>query len=302
MRYVMVSTAVVDEIHFPNSELVIQAAGGAGLYAYAGARLWHHDIALVCGKGKDFSQTLGPIFAEHGIGDEYMFPVDLETPRTIVRYQDDGERTETPVYGKSHYERFVAGFEQLSAHLDHVRGVYLFKAADDQIFWDLLLARKKASPFTLMWEISASSTKPEYLETIVNLAKQVDILSINRTEAANLFGGTENEVVEQLKALCIPLVFYRRGKQGAMLITADQEVGVPSDFTYKLVDPTGAGNSSSAAVLVGYCEKKDLYEIGMMGSIASGSNIEQYGIAPLSDKKVYERASQRLAYWLEERR
>ena len=187
---------------------------------------------------------------------------------------------------------------ELKEHLGQVKGVYLFKEADDAEFWDALIKEKQKHGFSLLWEISASSANPCCKETVLNLTRNVDVLSINRTEARNLFSGSEEEVIDQLKELDIPLVFYRRGKEGAFLIQKGQVVSVPSDFSFELVDPTGAGNSSSAATLVGYCEKKSLYEIGIMGSLASGSNITQFGPAPLDDPALYTRVGERLRYWM----
>ena len=298
MQYIIISTAVVDEIHFPGNSTVVEAGGGAGLYAYAGARLWHPSVGLCCGKGKDFSKTLKPIFEKHSIPDSCMFNVHVETPKTIVNYQEDGERIETPVYGKDHYQRFVAGIDELKEHLDSAKGVYLFKEAEDRSFWEALFSLKRTNQFSLLWELSASSAKPSSRGLVEQIAGQVDILSINKSEAAALYGDDEQVVIEKLRSLGIPLVFYRRGKLGALMITKDEIVSVPSDFSYALVDPTGAGNSSSAAVLVGFCEGKTLYEIGIMGSIAAGSNISQFGIAPLSHQQTFDKAEDRLAYFM----
>nr|WP_319474475.1 PfkB family carbohydrate kinase [uncultured Sphaerochaeta sp.] len=298
MQYIIISTAVVDEIHFPGNSSVVEAGGGAGLYAYAGARLWHPSVGLCCGKGKDFNETLKPIFEKHNIPDSCMFNVHAETPKTIVNYQEDGERIETPVYGKDHYQRFVAGIDELEVPLSEAKGAYLFKEAEDSAFWKALFSLKKEYGFTLLWEMSASSAKPGSLGLVESIASQVEILSLNRSESHALYGEDEQAVIERLRGLGIPLVFYRRGKQGALMITKDEIVSVPSDFSYALVDPTGAGNSSSAAVLVGFCEGKTLYEIGIMGSIAAGSNISQFGIAPLSNQETFDKAEDRLAYFI----
>ena len=298
MQYIIISTAVVDEIHFPGNSTVVEAGGGAGLYAYAGARLWHPSVGLCCGKGKDFSKTLNPLFEKHSIPDSCMFNVHAETPKTIVNYQENGERVETPVYGKDHYELFVAGIDELKVPLFEAKGAYLFKEAEDFAFWEALLSLKKEYGFSLLWELSASSAKPSSLGLVESIASQVEILSLNSSEAQALYGEDEQAVIERLRGLGIPLVFYRRGKQGALMITKDGIVSGPSDFSYALVDPTGAGNSSSAAVLVGFCEKRRPYEIGIMGSIAAGSNISQFGIAPLSDQATFDKAEERYVYFM----
>ncbi|MDR2404471.1 MAG: carbohydrate kinase family protein, partial [Spirochaetaceae bacterium] len=269
MEYLIVSTAVSDEIRFAGSPAAspLIAGGGAGLYAYSGARLWADDVGLLCGKGNDFADTLGPWFAEHGVSTAAMFPVDAKTPRTLVQYLPNGERVETPLYGDSHYQRFVAGIDQIAPYCPGCRGMYIFREADDALFWDRLLTLKGRYQFVLLWELSAASATPEKREQVLSIASRVDILSINRTEAASLFGCDEEAGPEFLAVAGIPLVFYRRGRDGALMIRSGERITVPPEKSFPVTDPTGAGNSSSGAVLAGCCQGRSPEEAGMMGSI-----------------------------------
>jgi sugar/nucleoside kinase (ribokinase family) len=292
MDYLIVSTAVTDEIRFAGSSAAspLITGGGAGLYAYSGARLWADDVALLCGKGNDFSDTLGPRFIECGISTAAMFPVDAKTPRTLVRYLSNGERIETPLYGDSHYQCFVAGIDQIAPHCPGCRGMYIFREADDSLFWDQLLTLKGRHQFVLLWELSAASAVPEKREQVISVASRVDILSINRTETASLFDCDEEAAPDRLAAAGIPLVFYRRGKDGALMIRGGERITVPPEESFSVTDPTGAGNSSSGAVLVGCCQGRSPEAAGMMGSIAAGFTIMQHGPAPSERWELREKA------------
>jgi sugar/nucleoside kinase (ribokinase family) len=287
-KYLVVSTAVIDEIH-PVEAPPVVTGGGAGLYAYSGVRLWAGDVNLVAGMGNDFSAVLDPWFREHGVSQAGMFPVDAPTPRTVVRYLPGGERTEEPRYGGEHYGRFVAGIDKIAPHCPGCRGMYLFKETDDIPFWEELFRLKRQYRFSLLWEISAASALPEKRERVLDLASHVDILSINRTEAALLFSADEEICVRSLASAGATLVFYRRGKDGAFMLHGGQRTAVPPAAGFDAVDPTGAGNSSSGAVLVGYCRGHSPKTAGLMGSIAAGFTIAQHG--PAEGSELRKRAA-----------
>jgi sugar/nucleoside kinase (ribokinase family) len=281
MEYIIASSAVVDEIYFTGSsgESPMLCPGGAGLYAASGAMLWAKDVYLLCGKGCDFTDTLGPFFTEQGMSDTAMFPVDAATPRTTVQYLSDGERSETPYFGNEHYQRFRSGIAEIAKHCKGCRGMYVFREATEEPFWEKLLSLKKQYGFSLLWEIHAYSARPELQKAVAAIAAKVDIFSINRTEAKQLFAVEEEECVKHLADIGAPVVFFRRGRDGAFMISGKQLVNVPPETGFPTIDPTGAGNSSSGAVLVGFCQGRTLEEMGFMGSIAAGMTIAQHGPA-----------------------
>ena len=58
MKYIVASTAVTDEIHFADGKRVETVAGGAGVYALCGIKLWSDDVMLVTGVGADFLASM----------------------------------------------------------------------------------------------------------------------------------------------------------------------------------------------------------------------------------------------------
>lgn len=290
MEYLIVSTAVVDQISYPNTKEKILSIGGAGFYAYSGARIWSKSVNLVCGKGKDFDTVIKPYFIKDMISDQCMFNLDLPTPTTKVEYDTTGERVETPVYGSTHYQKFVANIEEIEQHCKTIKGLYIFKEAEDVEFWEKLIELKNKYNFKILWEISSDSTKESNLDLIKRLSKNIDVFSINKKEAMSLFNCEDENLEERFKQFNFDLVFFRKGAKGASLISKREIVFAPSCNKFALIDPTGAGNSSSAAVLVGYCENKSLLEIGLMGSISAGFIISQNGAPLTHSKEITEKA------------
>lgn len=53
-KYLVISTAVIGQIHLSNGEYVGDYLGGAGIYALCGLRIWCDDVTLITGIGSDF--------------------------------------------------------------------------------------------------------------------------------------------------------------------------------------------------------------------------------------------------------
>ena len=296
MKYLVVSTAVIDEIKLAGENRSIAVLGGAGVYALAGMKVWHDDAMLITGIGEDFLAEQGDWFTQNGLTTAGLSVRDKNTAHTVIRYFADGERVETPIYGPGHYLRLTATAADIARHCAaDTAGVYVFRDLE-QPFWQALLRQKAIHGFKLMWEVDARATVPERLPELLHLLAHVDILSLNRHEALTLFAtDTVEEAIVQLQKLAIPLIYLRLGADGAYLITDKARQHIPPVPGVQVVDPTGAGNSSSGAVLAGYCEGYDLITIGLMGTISAALCLAQYGPPPLLDHGLRRAAQQRLA-------
>jgi sugar/nucleoside kinase (ribokinase family) len=286
MKYIVASTAITDDIYFPDGKVIENVGGGAGWYAYSGISLWTDKVLLVSGVGSDFGSLHGAWFVRNKADTSGLIVKTDHSPRTKIQYHPDGERTETPAYGLKHYKSIEPKPEDLDPFCSDCKGMYVFKNVDDLLFWEDLIVLKKRYKFILMWEIAADAAVPEKKETVLKLLKHVDILSINRSEAIKLFQKDEDETLPILKNMNLPLIFYRKGKKGALIIQNGFETEVPSIDITDRMDPTGAGNSSSGAVLIGFCEGKNPEETGLMGSISAAYMISQFGPIPIVNKDI----------------
>lgn len=295
MKYVIASTAVTDEIRFADGKTVEKVAGGAGIYALCGVKLWCDDVMLVTGVGRDFEQIYGNWYRENGLSMEGLLVKDEKTPHTIIQYFDDGEREEIPLYGLDHYKKIESLPEDLEPYFKSAKGIYIFKNSNPE-FWDKILKYKKKSNVAVMWEIGCDAAYAENYPQVREIARQLDIFSINLTESRNLMGKDElDDIIKEYQSWNIPLVFLRRGSKGSVMVTKNSAVYVPAQKDVQVADPTGGGNSSSGAVLLGFCEGRSMEECGKMGSISAAMCISQYGVPDKIDSEIREEAEHRLS-------
>jgi sugar/nucleoside kinase (ribokinase family) len=291
MDYAIVSTAVADHIRLPSGEDIGFRLGGAGIYAWSGVRLWTDSCRLITGVGEDFFALFGDWLAASGADREGLLLKDACTAISNIQYLEDGERKETPEYGIKHYLNLEATPDEIAQYAEGAKGVYLFKDLPE-VFWDRLLAYKSELGFRLMWEINADAAKPERYVEVLRRAEACDVFSINRTEAMTLFEtASEQRAIGNLVRWGLPMVYLRRGSRGAVVITPRGVEEIPCAPVQQVVDPTGAGNSASAAVLYGFCEDMKPYECGLLGSISASFCIRQYG-PPVIDRATMEQAKQ----------
>lgn len=294
MKYIIASTSVTDEIRFANGKTVQKTAGGAGTYALCGMKLWTDDVLLVTGVGRDYPELYGGWFKDNELSMDGLIYKDEKTPHNVMVYYEDGERSETPLYGADHYRKIEVTPEELVPYFKTARGIYIFKN-DNLEFWDKIVDAKKNSDTKVMWEIANDATTPKNLEQVKRIASLLDVFSINLTESKMMFGVENTEaVVERFREWGLPLVFLRQGSKGAIMITPEDVCKVSTVKDVCVVDPTGGGNSSSSAVLYGYCNGYTAKECGLMGSISAARCLEQYGVPKVLDQACRKAAKKLL--------
>ena len=290
MKYIVASTAVMDELRFADGTMHGPVGGGAGLYALAGMKTWTDDVLIVTGVGSDFAALQGEWFARNHLSTAGLVIKGEYTPRTTVAYDATDERTETPIYGSDHYRLMEPAPAEIEQACQEAAGVYVFKNADRD-FWSATMRLKERQGFMLLWELAADAAQPRELPGIVEILKHVDVWSLNRQEALDLFAATSVvEVIPRLHALRLPLVYLRMGREGAYMLAAGKTWTIPSIRASNVVDVTGGGNSSSGAVLVGFCEGNDPLMAGIMGSVSAAACLAQYGPPPVIDAVARENA------------
>lgn len=278
MRYIIASTAVTDEIRFADGRSPEKVAGGAGIYALCGVKLWCDDVMLATGVGRDFDRIYGDWYRKNNLSMEGLIVKDERTPHTVIQYFEDGEREEIPLYGPDHYKKIETVPKDLEGYFKTAKGIYIFKNSEEN-YWKEILEYKKTSDAKVMWEIGSDAACRENLSLVREIAGQLDIFSVNMTESVKLTGKKElADVIKEYQTWGLPLVFLRRGAQGAVMITPENAVCVPSQKGVSVADPTGGGNSSSGAVLYGFCEGFSPEICGIMGSISAAMCISQYGV------------------------
>lgn len=293
MKYVIASTAVTDEIHFADGKSVEIVAGGAGIYALCGVKLWCDEVMLATGVGADFQEIYGEWYEKNHLSMEGLIIKDEKTPHTVINYFEDGEREEIPFYGAHHYKKIETVPEDLKPYFETAKGIYIFKNSDPE-YWKKIIQYKENSSAKVMWEIGCDATYPENYENIKRIAQHMDVFSINLTESRHMMAKDDmEEIIKEYQSFGIPLVFLRRGAAGAVMITPEEVTYVPSQKNVNVVDPTGGGNSSSGAVLYGFCEGFSPKICGTMGSISAAMCLGQYGVPEKITEEMRQEAMKR---------
>lgn len=293
MKYVIASTAVTDEIHFADGKSVEIVAGGAGIYALCGVKLWCDEVMLATGVGADFQEIYGEWYEKNHLSMEGLIIKDEKTPHTVINYFEDGEREEIPLYGAHHYKKIETVPEDLKPYFETAKGIYIFKNSDPE-YWKKIIQYKENSSAKVMWEIGCDATYPENYENIKRIAQHMDVFSVNLTESRHMMAKDDmEEIIKEYQSFGIPLVFLRRGAAGAVMITPEEVTYVPSQKNVNVVDPTGGGNSSSGAVLYGFCEGFSPKICGTMGSISAAMCLGQYGVPEKITEEMRQEAMKR---------
>lgn len=246
MNAVVLGHVVLDEVHTPDGRIQPPALGGAGAYAALGAALVVDRTILVSGVGDDFPGGSTEALEAAGITTEGLVALDPFTPRTEIRYAADGERVEQPVHGLEHFTRLDPRIDMIPADVDAVGGLYVFDQLNPQL-WTSLAELRHRTGATVLWEIHADICEPGYLPRIAEQLRDVDVLSINRTEARRLCQTDDPAAcVAMLLDTGARVVALRLGSDGAVVATPERVLTAlpPSGDA---VDPTGAGNAFSGA-------------------------------------------------------
>ena len=278
MKYLVVSTAVSDNIHFPDGRKLLDIHGGAGIYALSGIRVWDQNVGIVTGIGEDYLPKYEKWYQKNGIFTKGLIIKDKNSPETTIQYLESSERIETPRFGKDHYVSLEATPEEIENHCKSSVGVYIFKRAI-VYYWERILELKRKYGFKLLWEIDGDSANSDSLLFVKKIADEVDIFSINIQEAKNLLSEQDIQaILQEFRTWRVPLIFLRMGNEGAYMIFEKKSEKVVSVPNANVVDPTGGGNSSSGGVLAGYCLGLSPVECGFMGSISAMHNMAQFGV------------------------
>lgn len=273
------SNVIIDDVRFADGSRHPQTLGGAAAYAAVAASHWWPQVAIVAGVGEDFEALAGAQLAPFGLRGEGLLQRDAHTIQSRLQYFDDGERSETAIYGPSHFQRLQLTPGDIPASLLPAVGSYVFRDLWPA-FWKEVRQRRTALG-RLLWEIDASSTQPQHRAAVEAILPIVDIFSINRTEAQQLLGQADPiELAMRLLRAGARELILRLGSEGALVCDGHQLLHVrPPPST--VVDVTGGGNSFSAGFLAGSCARHgDLKYAARCAAASAAVTLQQHGLPP----------------------
>ena len=273
-----------DELYKYIQDDCIRCSGGSAANTIAG-------IASLGGKpafiGKVRDDELGQIFKKDisELGVHFDTAPLIEPPPTascLIIVSPDAERTMNTYLGACARLAPKDITEELikSSKITYMEG-YLWdedeaKAAMVKAGTIAHNANRNVS-LTLSDPFCVDRHRGEFLGLIDNL---VDILFCNEAELCSLYRTQSlNDAIENIRNEC-EITVVTCGKHGSIIVTADSTIKIEAEFTEKLVDTTGAGDSFAAGFLMGYAQEKPLETCAKMGGIAASEIISHYGARP----------------------
>ncbi len=299
MKYIADGSVITNRLIFTDGRVIEDIMGGSGMYAFAALRQCTPDSMLLSGVGEDFEKYYGEWFNRNNCTRDGLYVRSDKTIYNELVYDPEGKYIEYSIYGDE-YEFYnipemIMSAKDYEPFISEVKGISRSSGIDEE-FEKGMLEYKKKYDFKLMWEIPESqvdslgeSFRHGGMDEVKERLKIVDIFSCNKPESYRIFG-TDNveDSVKMLKQLDRP-VYFRVGSAGACMIDEGKEYFVPMISSVpreQEIDPTGCGNSSTAAAMWAYCEGYDPLMCCIIGNVIASYNVRQYGPYPDMSEKT----------------
>lgn len=307
MKYVVSGITITNDVVFADGTESKGHLGGA-VFSLGGVKCWQDDVAYVTAAGPDFDEYYGKYFRDNELtlqGVRYTMP---KTHYDIVKYFPDGRWYEYSIYSDTYLDDYRPLTMNTAAMIAEVsgpetRGMYIDGSCNHAPWNEFDKLRAAAPNAKIMWEVPTNHClKPELREGTLRVIGMVDMYSLNLPESKAFFGTDSEEAsVQAIIDLGKPC-FFRVGERGSYWIADGKATfAKPVDVSIS-VDPTGCGNCSTAAAMVGAAEGWDPLMIAIKANIAAGLNARQYGPIPLVNAEIRAEAEALAQKMYEEQR
>ena len=279
---------------------------GGTLYTLEGVKLWTDNCFFVGKAGKDFDSFYGDWFRDNGIPFDGITFTDFEHDIvSMVHYNEDGSHVETSQWeGKdvpfSTFDPLACTWEDFLSTYKEAKAYYVNFVTANPV-WDPLFEMKSNSNFKLMWEVMARDCHPDAVKDICSvLERGIEMFSINVNESKALFDTDDRmEIIRRIREFPTDFTLLRDGENGLFTVTKERVAFIPiRRYHGPVQDPTGCGNSSTAAAMWALCEGYDDIMAGLIANTTAYYNVQQVGPVLKFDRSIREKE---LAYLAENR-
>jgi ribokinase len=173
--------------------------------------------------------------------------------------------------------------EDVPASLLPAAGTYIFRDLWPE-FW-VAWRRLRSSLGNVLWELQFNPADPPSLEDIASLLNEVDVFSLNLSEARAILGPmSPRTTVKRLRDAGGRIIVLRMGREGSLVCNGDQFLHVvPPPSVVK--DVTGGGNAFCGGFLAGLCLRpSDLEQAARCAAASAASCIAQHGLPGAPDR------------------
>ena len=302
MEYIAAGYNMLTDVYFADGRKILNTPGGSW-YAASGLAFWRSSVAYAGTAGPDFDRYYGDWFAANGI----ICRVKKCLPETLryeLRYRPDGIWTEKCSQGEE-YETMAKDVgritpEDIAACAGpETKGIYIEASLSAKIADGFAAVKALVPQAFLMWEINGDDLRDPACKTAIEARiAQVDAFSMNHDEACGFFG-TEDEasILAGLQKYGKPC-FFRLGERGSSLVTPEGVTFAPAIDLAESVDPTGCGNCSTAAALIGLAEGLSAEKTVRMANLAASYCAKQTPPWPKADDAFRAEMERKLEEYL----
>jgi len=293
MRYLTGGQASIDRSILSDGTLLGNNLGGPCVFGYTGIRVWCDEVMPLLNAADDFYDLYGKWVKTNRVITEGINIVYDKTHSSDLIYNPDGSYVPTVRDSKVVLQRsFDYGWTNVRT--DHIerfasgaKGFYLFVEPTYRCFWRGLHDIKQKNNMPVMWEIGLSITNFDQTERqkILDALRilEPEMASLNYLEAAKFFDTRDLfKIIDGIHDLQLPMFFLRHGEEGSYVLTEGKHYHTPRvDIDHVGgVDPTGCGNSSTAAAMFAWIQTRNPILTGIVANISSGINAQHLGIIP----------------------
>ena len=250
-----------------NAAVAVQRAGGAA-------------VLLGCIGDDDFGRMEMAALQKEGVNvDAVTIHPEASTGVGIAMIDADGENTILGVLGANDYLNPNDVAQALALHQDTLNAILVnFEVPEPAVAAAVQLGVDYGVPVI----VDAGPARPYTPETWRNCT----ILTPNEQETETLVGypvsddTTAERAARELLGMGPSAVVLHQGAQGALLVTPDDTIHVPS-FSVDVVDTTGAGDAFSGALSVAVAEGLPLVDAIRRANAAGALAVTRLGTLPV---------------------
>ena len=250
-----------------NAAVAVQRAGGAA-------------VLLGCIGDDDFGRMEMAALRAEGVNVESVaIHPEASTGVGIAMIDADGENTILGVLGANDYLNSDDVIHTLTLHRDTLDGILVnFEVPEPAV----AAAVQLGSDYDIPVIVDAGPARPYTPETW----RDCTILTPNEQETETLVGypisddATAEQAACELLGMGPSAVVLHRGAHGALLVTSDDTIHIPS-FSVDVVDTTGAGDAFSGTLSVAVAEGLPLVDTIRRANAAGALAVTRLGTLPV---------------------
>lgn len=266
MSLLVVGTVAFDAIETPFGK-TDKILGGAATYISLAASYFTKKINLVSVVGGDFPSSHIEMLNKHHVNSEGLQILkDQKTFFWAGRYHNDMNTRDTLATELNVLETFDPKVPASYQDCEFLMLGNLMPKVQQQVIAQLKKRPKLIVLDTMNFWMDIAM--PELLETL----KQVDVLTINDSEARQLSG--EYSLVKaaaKIISMGPKYLIIKKGEHGALLFNKEQVFFAPALPLEEVFDPTGAGDSFAGGFIGYLAETQDISFDNMKRAIIFGS-------------------------------